>query len=80
MTTTMRDRMKQDLVIRNYAKKTVKAYVHAVAAFFEHVGKSPAKCTPEDGAPTSSTSPPRARRGAPSTSRSAPCASSSPRR
>ena len=46
--TTMRDRLKQDLVIRNYAPKTVKAYVRSVAAFFQHVGKSPARCTPED--------------------------------
>jgi integrase/recombinase XerD len=47
-TTSMRDRLIEDLRIRNYAAKTVKAYVGAIAAFFKFTNKTPGTCTLED--------------------------------
>ena len=39
--TSLRERMIHDLQIRNYSKRTVQAYVAAVAAFSKHCGHSP---------------------------------------
>ena len=39
--TTMRQRMMEDLQIRNYAPATVRAYIRGVANFAKHLGKSP---------------------------------------
>ena len=39
--TPLRQRMMEDLQIRNYAPSTVKAYVRGVADFAKHFGKSP---------------------------------------
>ena len=39
--TTMRQRMMEDLQIRNYAPATVRAYIRGVANFAKHFGKSP---------------------------------------
>ena len=39
--TTMRQRMMEDLQIRNYAPTTISAYIRDVAAFAKHFGKSP---------------------------------------
>ena len=39
--TALRQRMMEDLQIRNYAPSTVKAYVRGVADFAKHFGKSP---------------------------------------
>ena len=39
--TALRQRMIEDLQIRNYAPSTVKAYVRGVADFAQHFGKSP---------------------------------------
>ena len=38
--TTLRQRMMEDLQIRNYAPTTITAYVRGVAEFAKHFGKS----------------------------------------
>ena len=40
-TTPLRQRMIQDMKIRNLSPHTIKAYVERVAAFAKHFGKSP---------------------------------------
>ena len=39
--TTLRQRMMEDLQIRNYAPTTVTAYIRGVADYAKHFGKSP---------------------------------------
>jgi integrase/recombinase XerD len=39
--TPLRQRFTQDLLIRNYAQRTITVYVQAVAAFARHFGRSP---------------------------------------
>src|SRR5580700_1808321 len=39
--TALRQRMLEDLQIRNYAPTTVAAYIRSVAEFAKHFGKSP---------------------------------------
>ena len=39
--TALRQRMVEDLQIRNYAPNTVAAYIRSVAEFAKHFGKSP---------------------------------------
>jgi len=46
--TALRQRMLEDLRIRNYSPSTVRAYVRCVADFAEHFNKSPKKLGPED--------------------------------
>jgi integrase/recombinase XerD len=46
--TPLRKRMLEDLKIRNYAPKTLKAYTYYVARFAKHFGRSPATLGPED--------------------------------
>ena len=41
--TALRQRMMEDLQIRNYAPSTVKAYIRGVADFAKHFGKSPVR-------------------------------------
>jgi len=45
--TALRQRMLEDLQIRNYAPGTVAAYIRGVAAFAKHFGKSPELLGPE---------------------------------
>jgi site-specific recombinase XerD len=44
----LRQRMLEDLRVRNYAKKTQAMYVHRVARFARHFGRSPDELTTED--------------------------------
>ncbi len=45
--TPLRQRMIEDLQLRNYSSETVKAYVRYVALFAKHFGRSPEQLTPE---------------------------------
>jgi integrase/recombinase XerD len=45
--TTLRQRMMEDLQIRNFAPTTVTAYIRGVAHFAKHFGKSPDQLGPE---------------------------------
>jgi hypothetical protein len=45
--TPLRQRMLEDLRIRNYSPSTVRAYVRTVADFAEHFSKSPERLCPE---------------------------------
>ena len=45
--TALRQRMLEDLQVRNYAPTTVAAYVRGVAEFAKHFGKSPELLGPE---------------------------------
>ncbi|MBI4882040.1 MAG: tyrosine-type recombinase/integrase [Planctomycetes bacterium] len=47
-TTSLRQRMTEDLHIRNYSPRTVETYVREVASFAAHFGKSPAELGPEE--------------------------------
>jgi integrase/recombinase XerD len=46
--TPLRQRLTHDLQLRNYAPKTVSAYVSAVARFARHFGRSPDRLGPEE--------------------------------
>lgn len=46
--TTLRERMTEDLRIRNYSPRTVKCYVSMVARFVEQFGKPPARLGAEE--------------------------------
>ena len=46
--TLLRQRMLEDLQVRNYARATRRVYINAVAAFARHHGKSPDLLGPED--------------------------------
>ena len=46
--TALRQRMLEDLSIRNYSPRTTKTYIDAVARFAVHFRKSPDKLGPED--------------------------------
>src|ERR1017187_8860507 len=46
--TALRQRMLEDLHIRNYAPSTVACYIRAVAAFAKHFRKSPDQLGPEE--------------------------------
>ena len=45
--TPLRQRMEQDLQLRNYAPKTIERYVDCVAAFAKHFHTSPDRLGPE---------------------------------
>jgi len=45
--TTLRQRMLEDLQIRNYAPTTIAAYIRGVAGFAKHFGKPPDQLGPE---------------------------------
>ena len=45
--TSLRQRMLEDLQIRNYASTTIDAYIRCVAEFAKHFGKSPELLGPE---------------------------------
>jgi site-specific recombinase XerD len=46
--TELRQRMIEEFRLRNYSLRTQKAYVHHVARFAKHFGRSPADVTPEE--------------------------------
>lgn len=46
--TPLRQRMIQDMQIRNLAAKTIQCYIQRVAQFAQHFGVSPEQLTPED--------------------------------
>ena len=46
--TELRQRMIQDMKIRNYSPKTIEAYTRHVACFAKHFGRSPDQLGPED--------------------------------
>lgn len=46
--TPLRQRMIETMVVRNYSKKTIEAYVWWVALFAKHFGRSPELLGPED--------------------------------
>jgi site-specific recombinase XerD len=46
--TALRQRMLEDLSIRNYAPSTVECYIRSVAAFAKHFNKSPDQLSPEE--------------------------------
>ena len=46
--TLLRQRMLEDLRIRNYAPSTVRCYVRSVAEFAEHFNKPPDQLGPEE--------------------------------
>jgi integrase/recombinase XerD len=46
--TPLRQRFVEDLQVRNYSPRTVQCYVHHVASFAKHFGKSPEKMGPEE--------------------------------
>jgi len=41
-------RMAEDMLLRNFAQKTIDAYTYHVGKFAEFLGKSPLEATPED--------------------------------
>ncbi|MBI1831921.1 MAG: phage integrase N-terminal SAM-like domain-containing protein [Planctomycetes bacterium] len=46
--TALRQRMIEDLQVRNYSPRTVEAYVAAVAKLAKHFGRSPDQLTSEE--------------------------------
>ena len=46
--TNLRERMLEDMKIRNLSERTQESYVECIAAFAKHYGKSPAKLGPEE--------------------------------
>src|SRR6266498_4014616 len=44
----LRQRLMEDMQVRNYSPRTVEAYVAAVAKLAKHFGRSPAQLTNED--------------------------------
>jgi hypothetical protein len=46
--TPLRERFIQDLRLRNRAPDTIDAYVHQVARFAQHFGRSPEELGPEE--------------------------------
>ena len=46
--TPLRQRYIEDLCLKNFSSKTIKVYVHAVAKFARHFGRSPDQLSQED--------------------------------
>ena len=46
--TPLRQRLIDDLRVRNYSPETIKAYVWGVAKLARHFGRSPDQLTPDD--------------------------------
>ena len=47
-TTTLTQRMAEDMLLRNMSQKTIDAYTYHVGRFAQYLGKSPEQASPED--------------------------------
>ena len=75
-TSPLRQRMIEDMMIRNFSRATQQSYIYAVARFSRHFNSFPIVSAWRRSAPTSCISSQRTIRGRTSTKSHAPCGSS----